>query len=155
MKLYGKYGMGNLFKIILKIGFVVLFLLLVFFIQILNMFEIYMNWFLGMIYISGIFFLGLIYQFINLFDSLMKNTPFCVNTVTSLRKGMVLSLIIFFFVFLSLGMIVFCYDYYTLGVKICVLFIGILFFGVGIALYILKELFRQATIYKEENDLTI
>ena len=118
MKLDGKYGMGNLFKIILKIGFVVLFLLLVFFIPILNMFEIYMNWFLGMIYISGIFFLGLIYQFINLFDSLMKNTPFCVNTVTSLRKGMVLSLIISFFVFLSLGMIVFCYDYYTLGVRI-------------------------------------
>ena len=43
MKLDGKYGMGNLFKIILKIGFIVLFLLLVFFIPILNMFEIYME----------------------------------------------------------------------------------------------------------------
>jgi len=31
----------------------------------------------------------------------------------------------------------------------------ILFLGVAIALYILAELFRQATEYKSENDLTI
>ena len=35
------------------------------------------------------------------------------------------------------------------------LFLCILFLGVSIALYILSELFRQATEYKKENDLTI
>ena len=35
------------------------------------------------------------------------------------------------------------------------LFLIVLFFGVFIALYILAELMRQATEYKEENDLTI
>ena len=38
----------------------------------------------------------------------------------------------------------------------CILvFMTILFLGVAIALYILAELFRQATEYKSENDLTI
>ena len=34
-------------------------------------------------------------------------------------------------------------------------FLSLLFFGVAIALYILKELLYQATKYKEENDLTV
>lgn len=34
-------------------------------------------------------------------------------------------------------------------------FLFILFIGVSIALYILSELFEQATEYKEENELTI
>ena len=38
---------------------------------------------------------------------------------------------------------------------IVLIFLAVLFFGVSIALYILSELFRQATDYKEENDLTI
>ena len=35
------------------------------------------------------------------------------------------------------------------------LFLCILFLGVSIALYILSELFKQATEYKKENELTI
>ena len=38
---------------------------------------------------------------------------------------------------------------------IVLLFLFILFFGVGIALFILSLLFKRATDYKEENDLTI
>ena len=38
---------------------------------------------------------------------------------------------------------------------IVLIFITGLFLGVSIALYILSELFRQATDYKQENDLTI
>ena len=34
-------------------------------------------------------------------------------------------------------------------------FLFILFVGVAIALYILSELFKQATEYKKENELTI
>ena len=34
-------------------------------------------------------------------------------------------------------------------------FLFILFIGVAIALYILSELFKQATEYKKENELTI
>ena len=38
---------------------------------------------------------------------------------------------------------------------IVLIFLTVLFLGVSIALYILSELFSQATNYKQENDLTI
>ena len=38
---------------------------------------------------------------------------------------------------------------------IVMVFLALLFFGVSVALYIIKELIEQATKYKEENDLTI
>lgn len=155
MKLKGKYGIGNLLKIILEIGFCIGCLLLCTFIPILNVFNISINWFLAMVYPSGICFLGLVCQFIEMFDSLKNNNPFCQNTVIRLKRAMYLSYIISFFVAVALIIILFFYNYYTLGLKICIMFICILFFGVGTALYMLKELFIQAINYKEENDLTI
>ena len=38
---------------------------------------------------------------------------------------------------------------------IVIAFLIVLFFGVGVALYILSKLFSKAYTYKEENDLTI
>lgn len=155
MKVKGKNGIGHLLKIILEIGMVVGILLLLFFIPILGVFEISLNWFLGMVYPCGICFLLFVYQFIGLFGSLSNNNPFCDNTVIRLRKGMYLSFVISILVFVSLGIIIGCYSFYTLGFRICMIFIGVLFLGIGLALYILKALFEEAILYKEENDLTI
>lgn len=154
MRIKGKNGIGNFLKNILLISLGIGGLLLVFLWPIFRWFDIEMNWFLFMIYPCGICFLMFICQFIGLFRMLERNSPFCQETVLYLKKGMNLSYIISCLVFVALFFIVFLYSY-TFGVKICILFIGILFFGVGIALFILKELFQEAINYKEENDLTI
>lgn len=44
---------------------------------------------------------------------------------------------------------------YDAMIIMVLLFLSILFFGVAVALYILAELLKQATEYKEENELTI
>lgn len=154
MKVKGKDGIGKFLKNILWIGLMFGGLLLLFLWPIFSWFDIKMNWFLFMIYPCGICFLIFVYQFIGLFEMLEKNSPFCQKTVSYLRKGMYLSYIIASLVIVALFFIIFGYSY-TLGIKFCILFIGVLFFGVGIALFILKELFQEATNYKEENDLTI
>lgn len=155
MKIKGRNGIGHLLKVILDIGMVIGICLLLFFIPILRLFQISMNWFLGMVYPCGICFLLFIYQFIGLFGSLSDNNPFCENTVIRLRRGMYLSFVISLLVFISLLIMIGCYSFYTFGFQVCVTFIGLLFFGIGIALYILKELFQEAILYKEENELTI
>lgn len=154
MKVKGKNGIGRFLKIILWIGFGIGILLLLFLWPIFYWFDIIMNWFLFMIYPCGICFLIFIYQFIELFRMLENNSPFCQKTVVYLKRGMYFSYVISGLVLVALLFMIFGYSY-TLGVKFCLLFIGILFLGVGIALFILKELFQEATDYKEENDLTI
>ena len=155
MQLNGKYGVGNLFRILLILFSFVCIMFLLFYIKILEVFNYSLDFFLGMVYPIGFCFLGLVYQFIKLFDSLKNNNPFCYNTVIVLKSAMIFSYIISLLLLISLIIIVFVYDYYSFGIKICVLVVSILFFGVGVALYMLKELFKQAVSYKEENDLTI
>ena len=67
---------------------------------------------------------------------------------------MYISFIISFLVAISLSILI-INNLYVLAVKLCIGFICVLFFGVGIALYLLKELFKEALQYQEENDLTI
>ena len=80
-----------------------------------------------------------------------------VNSLSSLLKIFLqISLIIGILVLIALGFTIFLYQsYYTIGCKICIGFISVLFFAIGIALYILKSLFKDAITYKEENELTI
>lgn len=145
---------GSLLRGILRIGMIVGGVLLIGFYWILKSMDIGMDFFLISIYPCGISFLVFCYQFIGLFKMLEDNTPFCEDTIRYLRKGMYISFVISGLVGIAFGLL-FLYDFYTLGIKACVGFIAILFFGVGIALYILKELFNEAIEYKEENDLTI
>ena len=44
---------------------------------------------------------------------------------------------------------------YDILVILVLSFLSILFLGVSIALYVLAELFKEATQYKQENELTI
>jgi len=116
--------------------------------------NIHFDLFICMIYPCGICFLYLVYQFIKLFDTLSNNKPFCYENVVRLKNSMVTCFVISILVLISLLISIF-YTYYSLQLRVSIIFISVLFFGVSISLYVLSELFNQAVDYKEENDLTI
>lgn len=155
MKLYGNLGIGNLLKLFLEICMGIIVLILILLPKIVEISELHFDLFIISIYPCGIGFLILIYQFVKLFETLKENNPFSKLNVIRLKSSMITSFIISFFVFIALLLSIFKYNYYSLQLQYCILFISILFCGVGIALYILSELFKLAINYKEENELTI
>lgn len=146
---------ANILIILLKISMIIGTGILLMLWKIMDLLEIKFDLLVGLIYPSGILFLGFIYQFIKLFKQLKIEKPFTKETVRYLKTSMTLSFIIGFIILIALLLSIIIYPTYTLTVKISLTFFSILFFGVGIALYLLSELFKQATEYKEENDLTI
>ena len=155
MKVTGKNGLGSILKIILQIGFFAGIIVLASLPFILNLFGLNLNASFIIIYPNGIGLLVIIYKFIKLFDSLKNNNPFCENNVKILKSTAIVSLIealLWIFDLLYETILAKTFDVVTIVV---LLFLFILFFGVAIALYILSELFREATVYKEENELTI
>ncbi len=153
MKIRGNHGIGNYLKIFLQICKIFGILLLIFLIPILFLLKLPFDMFLFMIYPCGICFLMLMEQFIGLFNSLKENNPFNYHNLDRILKAMHMSFMISVFVLISF-FLTFFYDY-SLAFVVSILFISILFFGVGIALYILSDLFRSSLEYKEENELTI
>ncbi len=154
MNILGKNGIGSILKIILQIAFIGGIVILVLLPIVSIVIKKPLGAFVYILYPNGIAMLVIVKQFIGLFDSLKENKPFCDNTVTKLRVAGISSLVIsILFIFQTI------YEMFLAKAEIVfVLILGfmfILFFGVAIALYILSELFRQATNYKEENDLTI
>ena len=99
--------------------------------------------------------LGIIYQFIKLFKSLEDNKPFTTKNVNILKRTSIISLTISILWLIDLFFMIFIMKNTYVNYIIVIVFLSALFFGVAIALYILKELILQATRYKEENDLTI
>ncbi len=142
-------------NIILKIAMVIGIGILLGLWEILKLLNIKFDLLVFLIYPAGILFLGLVTRFIKLFNQLKIENPFNHNTVKYLKQAMIISTSISLIIFIALLLAIFMYPSYTLTLKISLTFFTILFIGVGIALYLLSELFRQATEYKEENDLTI
>lgn len=146
--------LGKILKIILIIGTIVAIPIIVISPMLLNhtskiiysMFVIYPN---------GLLMVLFAYQFIKLFKSLEINNPFNFDNVNILKKGSVISLIMSILWFIDLLFMIFIIGNTYVNYIIVLIFLTGLFFGVFIALYILSELFRQATNYKQENDLTI
>ena len=99
--------------------------------------------------------LGIIYQFIKLFKSLEKSEPFTYENVDILKRTSIMSLIMSIFWIVDLVFMILIMKNTYINYILVISFLSLLFFGVSIALYILKELMLQATKYKEENDLTI
>ena len=150
MKIVGKNGFGNIIKIILQICFwggIAFLIILPIILKRISIFEI-------MLYLNGITMLVIVKQFIGLFDSLKIEKPFCENTVKRMNTASIASGIMTVLFFIET---IYKFSLNNSDIKInCILaFMTILFLGVAIALYILAELFRQATEYKSENDLTI
>lgn len=155
MKILGENGLGKILKIFLQTCFFGGIALLVILPFQLRLFGLHLNAIAYVIYPNGIALLAIVYQFIGLFDSLKNNNPFCMENVKRLRLAGIASLIegllwgidLIFQMFLARSI-----EPLILSV---ILFMSILFIGVSIALYILSELMKQATSYKEENELTI
>ena len=147
-------GIGKVLDVILRLCFVFGIILLILIVPILKYLGFEITLFYLFIYPIGIGFLVLMYQFMGLFQSLSNNDPFCKNNVTKIGIAMSSSFGIAIFIFLSFLVAIYIYQY-RLSFVICLLFMDILFLGVGIALYILRELFKEAISYKEENELTI
>ena len=84
-----------------------------------------------------------------------NNNPFCVENVKRMKYAGVASLIEAILWGIDLIYeVVFAKGMEPLFIAVLI-FLFILFTGVAIALYILSELFKQATEYKKEIELTI
>lgn len=154
MQITGKKGLGKTLKIVLIIGFIIMMPAIIISPLLLHhtrnslysMFIIYPN---------GILFLGIVYQFIKLFKSLEDNKPFTTSNVSILRKTSFITLAMSILWLIDLLFMIIVMKNTYVNYIIVIIFLAVLFFGVSIALYILKELISQATKYKEENDLTV
>ena len=155
MKLTGENGLGDLLKVFLQICFylgVVILLILPF---ILKSFGLNIGASAFIIYPNGIVLLMIVYEFIKLFDSLKNNEPFCENNVKILRKTGIIAFSGAWLWIIDLLYEVILAKSSNIIFIIAMLFLFILYIGVSIALYMLSELFKQATEYKNENELTI
>lgn len=154
MNILGKNGLGKFLKIFLIILFIFMIpgiALSPFFLQhtrkvVYSMFIIYPN---------GILLLGVVYEFIKLFRSLEDSNPFNFSNVKTLNQTSLISFLISVLWFIDLLFMVFIIKNFYINYVIVLIFLSLLFLGVSISLYILAELFKKATVYKEENDLTI
>ncbi len=155
MEILGEKGIGKFLKIFLQVCFwggIAVLIVLPFMLQ---MVGLKLNATAFVIYPNGIALLVIVRQFIGQFDSLKNRKPFCMENVKRLKTSGVASLIetalwtidLLYTVFLAKGADVI--------IVLVLAFLIILFAGVSIAFYILAELIKQATEYKEENELTI
>lgn len=154
MEILGKKGLGKILKIILIVGFIVSIPMII-----ISPFLLHhtkeIKYSMFIIYPNGLLILIIIYQFIKLFKSLENNNPFTMNNVKILKQTSLVSFIMFVLWVIDLLFMTFIIKNTYVNYIIVLLFLSLLFFGVSIALYILSELIYQASIFKEENDLTI
>ena len=141
----------KIFLIIFSILSIMLLIGLPFITKLIN---IHFDMFTFMIYPCAFCILYIVLLFIKLFDSLDHNNPFQMENVKRFKDSMLVCFILSILVIIA-DVITFSYNYYSLQLKVALVLLSIIFFGIGIAFYILSELFKQATKYKEENDLTI
>ena len=145
---------GKILKKVIKIAFLVaipFIFILPFIIKGENNIIFYMS----IIYPNSILMLGIMYQFIKLFSSLEKNNPFTIDNVKILSNTSKISYVMSLLWIIDLFILLFGIKNNDLNYIIVIIFLSILFFGVGVALWILSALFQKATNYKEENELTI
>lgn len=145
---------GKILKRIIKIAFLVaipIIIILPFIIKGENNIIFYMS----IIYPNSILMLGIMYQFVRLFSSLEKNNPFTIENVNILSTTSKISYSMSLLWIIDLFILLFGIKNNDLNYIIVIIFLSILFFGVGVALWLLSVLFEKATNYKEENELTI
>ncbi len=145
---------GKILKILLYIG-LILFIPLVIFLPFLlkHVNNIFYSMFI--IYPNGLLMAIIIYQFIKLFKSLESNDPFTYDNTKTLKNVGAVSLSMGILWIIDLIFMILVIHNTYVNYIIVLIFLAVLFIGVAIASYILSELFRQATDYKIENDLTI
>lgn len=153
MKILGEKGLGQILKIFLIVAFILAIPTIICLPIIMN--HMSRGNSMIIVYPNGILMLAFVYQFILLFKSLEENNPFTFKNVNLLRRSGIISLILSCMWLIDLLYLVFIVNNHYFNYMLVLTFLMVLFFGIFIALYIISELIRQATIYKEENDLTI
>lgn len=103
------------------------------------------NFLLGFLFITGIFALIIVNEIRKLLNNLKRNNPFIMENVTSLNR---MAISCFLITACYIIKIFFYNSFLTIIVAMVFIIAG--FFSV-----ILAEVFRQAVVVKEENDLTI
>lgn len=155
MQIVGEKGIGKILKVFLQICFWAGIIILIVPPFIINQYGFYLGASMFVIYPNGIVLLIITHNFIKLFNSLRLNNPFCKENVKILKTTSIVSLI---------GSILWLIDFLyeiilakssDIIFNSTLVFLSILFLGVSIALYIIAELMKQATEYKQENELTI
>ena len=149
MKVFGEKGLGSILKNFLQIIFVLIIVSLIsmpFVLQSAKVFIFYPN---------AICVLAIMYQFIDLFNLLKLENPFCERTEKLLKRASIASLASAIILFIQTLYEIILAKTNDIFIILVLFFMVILFTGVAIALYMLKELFSKATKYKKENDLTI
>ena len=155
MQITGKKGIGYILGKILKICFWSGIILLIILPFILHKFGLNLSASALIIYPNGIVLLIIVHKFIELFDSLKNNIPFCEKNIEILKNAGIIAGVGATCWILDLMYEVLLARVYDVVVILILVFLFILYLGVSIALYILSELFKQATKYKKENELTI
>ena len=155
MNLTGEKGIGNILKIFLEICFYLGIILLIALPFVLSAMGFKLGASMFVIYPNGIVLLMITHKFIKLFNSLKNNKPFCKENTKIMKSAGIISLIgsLFWIIDLMYEIVLAKSDDIVFGFTLA--FLAVLFFGVAIALFILSELFKQASEYKEENELTI
>jgi len=101
--------------------------------------------FLGLLVITGILALAILYQIRKIFKTLKRKDPFMMDNVKSLKRmGLASFLISFFYIF----KIIFYNSFLTIILLMVFVIAG--FFSI-----ILAEVFKQAIEAKQENDFTV
>ena len=147
MKVYGKNGLGSILKGILEISFVLLIIAVIIVTFLVPKVIVF--------YPNIVCFLIIMYAFIGLFDVLEKEEPFCKKTIKKMKLVEIASGICSIIWLAQLIYEIVLAKEMDILFNMGLLFMAVLFFGVSIAMYILKALFVKANNYKEENDLTI
>lgn len=155
MEIFGEKGIGKFLKVLLQVCFwggIAVLIVLPFLLQLVGL---KLNATAFVIYPNGIALLVIVRQFIGQFDSLKNKKPFCMENVKRLKTSGIASLVEIALWTIDLLYTVFLAKGADVIIVLVLAFLIILFAGVSIAFYILAELIKQATEYKEENELTI
>lgn len=155
MKIVGKKGLGSILKNFLQICFYLGILILIILPFVLKVYGLSLNASAFIIYPNGIILLIIAHKFIELFDSLKSNNPFCEKNVKILKNTGVIAFVGACFWMIDLLYEIILAKSFNIVFILAMSFLFILYTGVSIALYMLSELFKQAIEYKNENELTI
>ena len=155
MTVTGEKGLGHYLKIFLQICFYAGIAILILLPFGLSLLGLNLNASAVIIYPNGIVLLVMAHKFIELFDSLKNNNPFCDDNVRILKDTSKVSLIEAILWLIDLLLEVILVGETDVVTILTLIFLCVLFIGVSIAVYTLSELFKEAVEYKKENELSI
>ncbi len=100
---------------------------------------------MAVLLVSGLASVYILWVLRCIFKTLVNSNPFTMNNVTALRKMAMASFVI------AITYMAKCVFWFTLATVIIVIIFAI----AGLFCLVLADVFKQAVVYKEENELTV